>query len=198
MAYSQNLEEYAIVGYFENKPIGKFVDIGAYDPEKFSNTRALYLAGWSGVLVEPAPKNYKRIADYYAGDERIQVLNFAVGEPAGEIDFWDCNGDAISTSDEAHRDKWAAVGIGYTKIKVEQVGVVDFMDKYVKDCDFLSIDTESTNMAIFRNIPNYIFEQIKMLCIEHDRCQKEIEERLKPFGFNNLYQNAENIILAKW
>lgn len=195
--YSQSLEENFILDYFKNQTTGKFIDIGAYDVFRFSNTRALYEKGFKGIFVEPQPQNYKSIADHYAGDKEIQVLNIAVGEPEGEIDFYESNGDAVGTTDIAHKNKWAAGGVKYTKIKVRQMGVASFFNTYCRDIDFLSIDTESTNITVFRNIPDFVFEQIKMICIEHDGKQQEIEERLQKFNFNTLYVNSENILMAK-
>src|SRR5262245_60217062 len=114
MSYSQNSEESFILDFFKDKPNGKFIDIGAYDTFRFSNVRALYeKGGWSGALVEAAPSNYRGIAESYSNDPNITVLNFAVGEPEGEIEFYDSGGDAISTSDENHMKKWAAAGIKY-------------------------------------------------------------------------------------
>jgi len=197
MSYSQNAEELYILDYFSGTPTGKFLDIGAYAVERFSNTRALYLAGWSGVLVEPAPQNYKAIADHYKDEERVMVLNVAVGDPAGEIDFYESGGDAVGTTNEAHMKKWGDAGVKYNKIKVQQVGTADFFNQYCKDVDFLSIDTESTNINVFRNIPDWVFEQIKMICIEHDQNQEEIQDKLSDFGFFTLYINGENIILGK-
>lgn len=195
--FSQNSEQLFIMDYFSDKPTGKFIDIGAYDTERFSNVRSLYLDGWKGVLVEPAPSNYKGIADNYADDKDVVVLNVAIGAENGIIDFYDCNGDAISTTDEAHKTKWEAAGVKYTKIQVPQMEVVEFMEQYARDCNMMSIDTEATNMVVFRNIPDWIWEQISLLVIEHDTCQDEIEEKLKPFGFVTLYINSENIVLAK-
>lgn len=195
MSYSQNNEESFIVDYFKGK-VGRFIDIGAYDVFKFSNTRKLYELGWTGLLIEPAPGNYKAIADHYAKEERILALNFAVGDKSGEIDFYESE-DAVSTSDEAHMQKWADAGVPFRKIKIRQMGATDFMRHFCIHVDFLSIDTEGTNITVFRNIPDFVWEQIKMLCIEHDNNIEEIEDRLKPFGFLPLYSNPENIILAK-
>lgn len=197
MSYSQNAEELYILDYFADKPNGRFIDIGSYDIFRFSNVRALYERQWDGVMVEPAPKNFKAIADHYKDEPRIKVLNVAVGEVGGEIDFYESDGDAVGTTDEAHMKKWGDAGVKYSKIKVQQVSVVDFMNEYCKDVDFISIDTEATNVAVFRAIPDFVWEQIKMLCIEHDLHQKEIEDKLSGFGFFKLYENGENIILAK-
>lgn len=197
MSFSQNSEELFILDYFKDKPNGKFLDIGSYDVERFSNVRALYLKGWGGVFVEPAPQNFNGIYEHYKNDPKITTLNLAVGDKTGEIDFYESDGDAVSTSDEAHMKKWGDAGVKYTKIKVPQIDVVDFMNEHCVGIDFLSIDTEATNMTLFRKIPDFVFEQISMLCIEYDNGKDEIEERLKPFGFTTLYVNSENVLLAK-
>lgn len=198
MSYSQNSEQDFILDFFSEQSTGKFVDIGAYDVFRFSNVRALYEKGWKGLLIEPAPQNYKAIADHYKDDPEIRVLNVAVGEATGEVDFFESDGDAVGTTDEAHMKKWGAAGVNYTKIKVAQVSVEDFFKEYGADVDFLSVDTESTNMDLFRKIPDYVWERLRMLVIEHDNCQKEVEDKLSEYGFTTLYTNAENILLAKY
>lgn len=195
--YSQSDEQYFILDYFKDKQVGKFVDVGAYDVFRFSNTRALFEKGWSGILIEPQPANYKAIQEHYAREERIDVLNFAVGDPAGEVTFYESNGDAVGTTDIEHMKKWKAGGVKYSEIKVQQVGVKEFFNEYGHGTDFLSIDTEATNIALFREVPDWVWSQISMLCIEHDGNSEEIEDKLRPFGFVNVHMNAENIILAK-
>lgn len=197
MSYSQNAEESIILDYYKDKPNGKFIDVGAYHITRFSNTRALYERGFSGILVEPAPSNYKAINEHYLQEPRIAVMNFAVGDPAGEIVFYESNGDAVSSSDYDHMKKWAAAGVQYSEIKVQQVGVADFFNEFGHGTDFLSVDTESTNISVFRAIPDWIWKQISLLCIEHDGQHEEIAEKLADFGFLTLHINAENIILGK-
>lgn len=77
------------------------------------------------------------------------------------------------------------------------MSVVDFMNEHCKDVSFISIDTESTNLDVFRSIPDFVWEQIKMIVIEHDGKHEEISDKLSSYGFVTLHINAENIILAK-
>lgn len=194
--YSQNNEEQIICDYFKEKT-GKFIDIGAYDVFRLSNTRRLVELGWSGVLVEADPVNYKGIAEFYRDEPKIQVLNFAVGNSDEDLKFYSSGGDAVSTSVNEHRTKWEKGGVNFSEITVPQRHVSDFLQEHGKDVLFISIDTEATNMDIFRSIPDHVFEQIEMLCIEHDNCIVEIVGKLAPFGLNTVHINAENIILAK-
>lgn len=197
MSYSQNDEQLYIEDYFSEMATGKFLDIGAYDVFRFSNVRALYEKGWRGVLVEPAPQNFKSIAGHYKDEPKIKVLNVAIGETNGEIDFYESDGDAVGTTDEAHMKKWGDAGVKYSKVKVQQMSVVDFFNEHGKDVDFISIDTEATNIIVFRSIPDWVFERAQMICIEHDGFQDEIQERLADFKFFTLHINGENIILGK-
>ena len=50
--YSQFGEDLFLVDFFKKKPIGKFVDLGAYHPMKFNNTYMLYKKGWSGINID--------------------------------------------------------------------------------------------------------------------------------------------------
>jgi FkbM family methyltransferase len=194
--YSQNQEEKHITDYFQNK-IGKLIDIGAFHVSQLSNTRRLVELGWSGVLVEADPKNYEPIAEFYKDETQIDVLNVAIGTSNEPLTFYSSNGDAVSTSDIEHKEKWQKGGINYTEITVPQKHIVQFLEYFGHDVDFISIDTEATNMDIFRAIPDWFWSQISMLCIEHDNCVVEIVGKLESFGFQTKYLNAENIILAK-
>lgn len=196
MSYSQNLEEKYITKYFNGK-VGNFIDIGAFHPFKFSNTRRLIEIGWSGICVEPAPTLFKAFEDEYKDNERIQLMNVAIGDTTDHVKFYESEGDAISTTDEGHRAKWAASGVPFNEIMVPMMETIWFFNQYCKEIDFISLDTEGTNMSIFRKIPSWVWQQINCLCIEHDGCYIEIKGTLIDYGMREIYRNAENIILGK-
>lgn len=193
--YSQNNEQDIILEYFAGRT-GNFIDIGAFNAFQFSNTRALYEAGWSGVMVEPVAKLADGIREVYQDEPRIEVLQLAVGLSNEPLTLHVCD-DAVSTTNVEWRDTWAGAGVQYRTETVPQTHIVDFLDRYGRDCDFISIDTEKTNIELFRAIPDWFFNQVSMLCIEHDGLEKEVEARMQPFGFKRVLFNAENIILAK-
>ena len=56
LSYSQQAEDLSIQRYFgEEKMNGFFVDVGAFDPIKYSNTYLFYKKGWRGINIEPNP-----------------------------------------------------------------------------------------------------------------------------------------------
>ncbi len=194
MSYSQNNEEHYITEYFRDK-LGKFIDIGAFHPFIFSNTRKLYELGWKGIFVEPAPSLFKLFEDEYGGNTDVTLLNIAVGDTTDHVKLYESEGDALSSTNEEQKVKWNIVT--FKEIMVPMLETVAFFNQYGQDVDFINLDTEGTNMVIFRLIPDWVWNQIKMICIEHDECYYEIKGKLSDFGFRELYRNAENIILCK-
>ena len=194
--YSQNAEQSYITEYFNGK-IGNFIDIGAFHPYKFSNTRRLYELGWSGVIVEPAPSLFKLFEETYKDDPRITLLNQCIGDITGHVTFYESEGDAVSTTNIEHKIKWEKAGVPFKEITVPMMETTWFFNQYCKNVDFISIDTESTNMNIFRRIPDWVWKEISMLCIEYDQQHIEIKGTLVDFGFKEIHRNAENLILAK-
>lgn len=201
MKYSQNNEQEFIENYFLNYGNGnggKFLDIGAYDPFKFSNTRCLYEKGWRGIYVEPSPICFERFKETYGKDPRIQLLNYAISTNDGSIIFYESNGDAISTTSIQHKDKWErGAGVKYQEIIVPTMSMAKLLSQFGADIDFLSLDTESTNIELFELLPNDFLHRLKMICIEHDNHYVQIENKLQSFGFRKIHINGENLIMAK-
>ena len=51
-SYSQCGEDLFIENFFKNKNYGTYLDIGAFNPIKFSNTLLLYKKGWKGINID--------------------------------------------------------------------------------------------------------------------------------------------------
>jgi FkbM family methyltransferase len=199
MSYSQNREEEYILDYFKNSPPSKLIEIGSFDPMIFSNSRALYELGWNLVLVEPAPKCMERLVDEYANDPKVTLIDAAISDKDSVIDFFEqVNGYAVSTTSVKHKEKWEQGShFKYKKIEVKSMSMEALIKNYGEGCDFISIDVEDTNYQLLQLIPDSFLQQVKMICIEYDEFDKEIEAKLTPFGFMKLYTSGENLIFAK-
>lgn len=79
--FSQNGEDGVIARLFEQ--IGTETraacEFGAWDGIHFSNTRALLLDGWSGVMIEADPAKYEQLVKTYADRDDVWCLNAMVG-----------------------------------------------------------------------------------------------------------------------
>jgi FkbM family methyltransferase len=199
--YSQNNEEQFIIDYFQNSNQlrgGKFLDIGAFDPFKFSNTRRLYEIGFQGVYVEPSPICYERFNVQYGKEPRIQLLNYAITKEDGVAILNEAGGDAISTLSDEHKLKWErGAGVQYNKITVKTMSMQTLISKFGNNIDFLSLDVEGTNYELFNLLPNDFLHRLKMICVEHDGFHNEMAQKLNSFGFKPLMLNNENLIMAK-
>jgi len=56
VSYAQNGEDLLLWRMLHDVDLGTFIDVGAFEPETHSVTRAFYERGWSGINVEPVPK----------------------------------------------------------------------------------------------------------------------------------------------
>src|SRR3989344_293995 len=54
-SYSQQGEDLIIDKLLVGKKKGFYVDVGAHDPVRFSNTKRFYDKGWSGINIDPNP-----------------------------------------------------------------------------------------------------------------------------------------------
>ena len=67
---------------FGQRRNGRFIEIGAYDGESFSNTSFLADLGWHGIYVEPV-QQYAQICARRHQSYNIRLLNCAVGDRPG-------------------------------------------------------------------------------------------------------------------
>jgi FkbM family methyltransferase len=196
--YSQNNEEAIILNYFDIKGFRykNFLDIGAYNPFTFSNTRRLYEMGWKGVFVEPNKRHFEIFQREYGNDSDIDLLNVALHNHNGNVNMY-MSDDAVSTTNTKHFEKWKEYVKDYKCETIECITPDKLLSMSNKSFDFCSIDTEGTNKIIFDLIPDKLWQEIKLLCIEHDNQIDYMKEKLKPFGFHVVDQNGENLILGK-
>lgn len=74
LSYAQNFEDILLDRVFGRQSSGFYIDVGAGDPERYSLTRRLYDAGWSGVNIEPDPLSYQRLVEARPRDVNVQVV----------------------------------------------------------------------------------------------------------------------------
>jgi FkbM family methyltransferase len=194
--YSQNNEEEIILEYFSNHQPAKFIDIGGFHPTVFSNTRCLVERGWSGVYVEPSPICMKSFKDEYSENPNIILVQQAITDKTGKSVFFESSGDAVGTLDKSHKERWESV-VKFNEIEIDCISMRDFLSEYFTDHTFISIDVEGINLTLFNLIPDYVFEKISLLCIEHEGRHDEILSRCSNFNFTQILLNRENLILAK-
>lgn len=200
MSYSQNNEEEIVASLFPDLNDGRFLDIGAFNGKTFSNTYRLWERGWSGVAVEPSPNCCDAMLKLYKDDTRVTISNVAVvPDNPGWRSFHDSGGDAISSLDKGHADKWTA-GYSGTHFKTYDLFAVtmeQIFERYGCAFNMISLDVESTNKVLFEKIPFGAISKCKCIVVEHDGHADWMKDHVSGHGFKERARNGENIILYR-
>jgi FkbM family methyltransferase len=199
MRYSQNNEQDIILQYFGSRK-GFFLDIGANDGQTLSNTYALQLQEWKGVLIEPSEEAFNRIKVRYG----VQKFNVAIGTEDGHCTFHEMGnhlnaGDVslLSTIKKTELKRWPGVEF---KERMTEVWTYKTLLKHspLKFFDFISIDAEGVDYEILEQID---LKYTDMVCIEHNS-NADLFQLIKEYCNNaGLYKcllnNLENVIWAR-
>lgn len=191
MSYSQYDEEPVILAALEGITNGRLLDIGAYHPTVFSNSRTLIERGWNAVLVEPSPEPFLSLLREYGNNPAITLVHAAVGAKAGLLTMH-ATADAVSTTDAASFEKWQRAGGFYGSFLTP---VIDLDNPvFAGPFDFVNIDTEGTNLEIF----SILIDRMKprCICVEHDYQDKIMMAMAQPHGYRAVLENGTNLVLS--
>lgn len=192
--YSQNSEQPAILAACSGIQNGKFLDIGAWHAKDKSNTRALYEAGWGGVLIEPSPGPFDGLQKEYGAVDRITLVNLAVSFDGNPVRMF-ITDDAVSTSDPATYEKWRP----HIQYKDESiVDTITLEDLYAKHgpFDFVSIDAEGISVDLMHRL--FALNQFpKCICVEYDDRLPEASAAATEHGYAATYVSGENVVFVK-
>lgn len=166
ISYSQQGEDLEILRFFCRKWGGVYVDIGAYHPTIYSNTKIFYKMGWRGINIEPNTETFKLFQHYRKKDIN---LNIAIGKANHKLTYYSFNNAAVNTFDEKQADHWSKQKDFIIKEKVDiQVSPLsEILNKYLKKdtkIDFMSIDVEGMDLEVLKT-NDWAFKP-KMILIE--------------------------------
>ena len=154
VSFAQGAEDLALLALMSPGPEGRYLDIGAHDPDRFSVTRLLYDRGWSGVNVDA---NIQVRARFGARRPRDNFVHALVGTPQEDEDsrtFWVFEEPALSTSDTAWRDSALEAGEAIAaSVQVPVVSLEHLMTKFFGSTppDLLVVDTEGTDLEVLES-----------------------------------------------
>lgn len=196
--YSQYGEQGAILKAIER--LGgagqkSFLDIGAYHPTVFSNTRALFELGWRGVMIEPSPGPMLSLLKEYGEDDRITLIQACVGH---DLNHWvelQVSDDAVSTTDKGVFEQWKGTAKYYGSMLVPAITLHEIANRF-SGFDFVNIDAEGVSVDIFRDMLDLgMFPPV--VCCEHDGRLVEILELATRQHYSGVFSNATNVVLAR-
>lgn len=192
--HSQKDEESWILRSVAAIPNGRYLDIGAFDGIRYSNTWALTeQRGWSGVMVEAGLHAFIKLLENHGGNDKITLIHAAVGVGKSSLQpFWE-NAATFSTTEASNRDKFIHEGFTppfYTPV----INLSWIFDAFPGPIDVLSIDTEGTSVEIFKAFTAIGYAKPRCICVEHDGRVDEVLCHAAMYGYRTIMQNEENWI----
>lgn len=155
-SYATNFED-MIAKFYCNQHRGTkggfYVDVGALDPFRFSNTYSLYLMGWRGINIEPRKDGIDKFNKYRKRDVN---LNVGVSLDVGELDYYSFEEPAYNTTGKVRADYVVQQGysplIDHYKIKTLPLKEI-FQQNNIPETgiDFLAIDVEGHELSVLQS-----------------------------------------------
>lgn len=159
-SWSQFGEDRYLHQLFKAKGKGFYVDIGAFDPEKFSNTKALHQRGWHGINVDMSPSKIGIFEKERPNDTNVIA---PISDTNDQIDVYlfsqrpiiDTLSSALDTLSIEQAEKWSAqFNLQYETKTMQAIRLDDLFEKVnaPKTIDLLNIDVEGAEMNVLRSI----------------------------------------------
>ena len=192
--------------HFFNR-VGYFIDIGAADGIRYTNTLNLIDNNWNGVLVEPCHHFLKTLRENHADSKGIDIFAGAVSNYDGTSRFhvWKEGGDSqISTivkkQYENIRDSeyWAQQGKFTQEYWVDVLKPLSLFKKYnvPKNIEFVDIDAEASEMDILADWPWDTYD-VEIFCIEFSMGKDVLTAYMESKGYVQYVETGGNMFYCR-
>jgi FkbM family methyltransferase len=199
-SYSQCGEDLIINYLFNELRISNpfYLDIGAHDPVRLSNTYLLYKKGCRGVCVEPDPLLFEKIR---RKRKRDVCLNVGVGVKNEKFaDFYIMDGKPLNTFSKEEAERYVKYGQRIENvIKVPLLTVNDIIRNNFDHCpNFISLDVEGLDLDIIKTF-DFSRYRPEVFCIETityslDKTERKMKEIFDEMEKNNYFVYADTYI----
>lgn len=170
----------------------RFLDIGAWHHQQFSNTRALYDLGWTGVVVEPSPGPVRGLVQEYGEQSGMAVICAAVTQEPGMIPL-QITDDAVSSGGDI--SNWLEAGGYFGTMWIPTITIPQILNQWGA-FSMVSIDTEGTSVDLLRAL---LDTDMLPTCIvvEHDGRMIEAYNIVEPKHYRVATITEENIVFVR-
>jgi FkbM family methyltransferase len=151
--YAQEGEDQLLLRLVDGRESGFYVDVGAHDPRRFSNTCVFYNKGWRGINIDPNPQAIRRFDRERPGDINLCC---GISDSKEEMKYFEMSDPALNTFDESlarERERLTNYKIVRSStVKVKRLDVV--LQEHMKMpavIDFMNIDAEGHDLNVLRS-----------------------------------------------
>lgn len=150
ISHAQNHEDTRLWRALGGIPQGCYLDVGAYDPDLHSVTKAFYERGWRGINLEPVATGHALLAQFRPGDLNLRL---AVGPEAGSCPFFHIPETGLSTLDAAVAERHRAAGWAVEVQEVPTAPLREVWDAHVRgEVHFLKVDVEGAEGLVLASL----------------------------------------------
>ncbi|WP_035614038.1 FkbM family methyltransferase [Haloferula sp. BvORR071] len=191
---SQIAQDLFVLSRLNYKTNGFFVEFGATDGRRLSNTHLLEKRfGWKGLLAEPCRRWQKDLAK----NRNCHIDSRCVWVRSGDrLQFTEADEAELSTiadfNDTDHHSQTRSAGISY---EVETVSLNDLLSSAnaPSQIDYLSIDTEGSELEILRET-DFNKWHFSVITCEHNYTEKRqgIFDLLTANGFVRVFESISD------
>lgn len=190
---SQILQDLWVCFELDEKPDGFFVEFGATNGLKNSNTWLLEKElGWNGILAEPNPIWHADLAANRHASIEHQCVSRKSGDSVSFITTDDTDPELSAiAADASMSDHFADLRRQARSITMNTISLNDLLDRYNAPAviDYLSIDTEGNEFEI---LSSYDFTQrrFKLISVEQNKdTESKIQNLLESKNYVRVFQN---------
>ena len=186
--YSQEAQDLKVLLHYKLKKEGYFLEIGASDGIKFSNTYLLEKKyNWNGICVEPIKEDYDKLIN----NRLCFCSNLAVYSKSNEeLEFNIYEYNLLSGLNE-HINTYSNQPIK-EKVIVKTITLTDLLDNYSAPyfIEYLSLDTEGSEYEILKDF-NFNKYKFGLIHVEHNY-EEPKRELIKDLLISNNYSYIGN------
>ena len=203
--YSQvGQDRFLLENFFRGKRGGVFVDVGAYDGEKLSNSLFFERTmGWTGLCIEPLPSAFAKLkATRKAICEHTCVADFE-----GEAEFTEADDDpernekmlsGLSAKFDAHHLRFMEkLSVKRTSRIVPVTKLSRLLEKHALfNIDYCSIDTEGAELPILNELDFDRF-RIAILTVEDNWGDERLPRLMASRGYDVFARLEQDIVFKR-
>ena len=188
---SQLFQDLFVLYFSQFKKEGYFVDIGAADGLSYNNTFILERKGWKGIVSEPLETWHKTlkkrncIKDFRCVYDKSN-LNLSFSEVKDFPMLSGISNDFLEDGNHMSRKNTIE-----KKIKTVSLEDLLIQNKFPKDIDYISIDTEGSESKILKS---FSFEKfnVEIFTVEHNFVKEKrdnVAQIMQKNGYLRMFSN---------